>query len=114
MGGHRNNHWEEQWEHAAFRWVLGLGALTGAWWMLFGLIELQALAAGRFSLAVPILLVALLPNIVWFATKHDERVSAWLGCLETIWRLCRRPKSVTRPSNIVLFIGVALWTALAP
>ena len=64
MGGHRDSHWEEQWEHAAFRWVLGLGALTGAWWTVFGLLELQALAAGKFSLAAPILVVALLAGVV--------------------------------------------------
>jgi hypothetical protein len=113
MGGHIDSHQEERWEHAAFRWVLGLGALAGAWWMLFGMIVLQALAAGRLSLAMPLLLVGLLPNMVWYATKHDERVSAWLGCLEALWRL-RRPRSVPRGSNIVLFVGVALWTALAP
>ena len=104
---------EDQWERVAFRWVLGLGVFAGAWWMLFGLIAADALASARFGLAAPILVIAFLPNIVWLATKHDSRVSAWLGWLETAWR-SRKGRPVARSAKVALFAGAALWTALAP
>lgn len=106
------NH-EEQWERVAFHWVLGLGVLTGAWWTFFGLLEVRALAEGRFGLAAPILIVALLPNMAWYATKPESRVSAWLGCLESVWR-SRTGRPVSRSTKVVLFAGAALWLALAP
>src|SRR5688572_18762816 len=73
---------EDQWERVAFYWVLGLGVLTGAWWTLFGMLTLGAMVSGKLGLAAPMLVLALVPNILWYAIKHDSRISAWLGCLE--------------------------------
>ncbi len=79
---------EDRWEDAAFRWVLGLGAVLGAWWALCALLGLQALAAGRWELALPAVALGLAPHALWRAASAppDGRSAAWLGRLEAAWR----------------------------
>lgn len=80
---------EEQWEEVALRWTLGLGAIVGAWWMLFGMMTLQAVLASRWGLAVTTLILGMLPNLLWSTAKREDRVAGLLGFVRAVWQLCR-------------------------
>ena len=104
---------EALWEQAALRWVLGLGAVAGAWWMLFGLVALEALQGGRVGVAAPAVILGVVPNLVWGALRREDRAAAVLGGLEALWRLVVSHKRLARPAKIALVVGTTAWAALA-
>jgi uncharacterized membrane protein len=89
---------DQHWEQAAFRWVLGLGVLLGAWWTLFGMLALAALAIGSHGGVLLALMLGFGPNLVWQAAKHGDRVAVCLGWLEAAWRIGRVRRTARRPS----------------
>ena len=55
--------------------------------MLFGLFAIMALVADRWGWALPMPVLALAPNLVWSAARHEDRVATCLGGLRTVWRI---------------------------
>ncbi len=105
---------EDRWAGAAFRWVLGLGALLGAWWALCALLALQGLVAGRWELAAPAVVFGLAPHALWRAATaaRDDRATVWLGRLEAAWR-AGWGRRVPRRALLAAVACGAVWAAAA-